>query len=211
MRTATISISFFAAGIQRRWRDDLKLTPTGSQTVGPYFHIGLGGMLIPVVAGPAVEGSRITIRGQVLDADQRPISDALLETWQANAAGKYPHPEDVQDKPARAGFFGFGRVATDDDGAFSLTTIKPGRVPGPGGALQAPHIAVCVFMRGLLRHLVTRIYFPDEPSNEDDPVLRLIDPERRATLIARNASGNADALEWNVRCAGAQETVFFDF
>jgi protocatechuate 3,4-dioxygenase alpha subunit len=189
----------------------LKLTPTGSQTVGPYFHIGFSGMLIPVVAGPGVEGSRITIRGRILDADRMPIPDALLETWQANSAGMYAHPEDKQGPPLRTGFLGFGRVATDDDGAFSLTTIKPGRVPGPGGVLQAPHIAVSIFMRGILRRLVTRIYFPDEPSNEGDPVLRSVQPERRATLIAKTISGNADALEWNVYCAGEQETVFFDF
>ena len=189
----------------------MKLTPTGSQTVGPYFQIGLGGMLIPAVAAPGMEGSRITIRGRVTDADQEPIPDALLETWQSNAAGKYTHPEDAQDKPLQAGFLGFGRVATDDDGAFSLTTIRAGRVLGLGGALQAPHIEVSLFMRGLLRQLVTRIYFPDEPSNEDDPVLGLVHPERRATLIAKKISGNAGTLEWNVYCAGEQETVFFDF
>lgn len=179
--------------------------------MGPYFHIGLSGMLIPVVAGPAIEGSRITIRGRILDADQTPIPDALLETWQANAAGRYAHPEDSQGKPLQTGFLGFGRMATDDDGAFSLTTIKPGRVPGPGGLLQAPHIAVSIFIRGILRQLVTRIYFPDEPSNEDDPVLRLVPPERRATLVANKISGSPGTLEWNVCCRGEQETVFFDF
>lgn len=189
----------------------MKLTPTGSQTVGPYFHIGLSGMLIPAVDSPSIECSRITIRGRIMDADRMPIPDALLETWQANAAGKYVNPEDARDKPLQAGFLGFGRVATDDHGAFSLTTIKPGRVPGPEGVLQAPHIAVSVFMRGILRQLVTRIYFPDEPSNADDPVLRLVHPERRMTLIAKKIFGNADALEWNVCCAGDHETVFFDF
>jgi protocatechuate 3,4-dioxygenase alpha subunit len=188
----------------------MKLTPTGSQTVGPYFHIGLTRMLVPVVAGPDVEGSRITIKGRIFDADQKIVPDALLETWQANAAGKYAHPEDTQDKPLQEGFLGFGRVATDDAGAFSLTTIKPGCVPGPGGVLQAPHIEVAVSMRGLLRHLVTRIYFPDEPFNEEDPVLQLVEPDRRATLIAKSVSDQVDALEWNVHCAGENETVFFD-
>ena len=188
----------------------MKLTPTGSQTVGPYFHIGLSGMLIPAIAGPGVEGSRITIRGRIVDADQKPIPDALLETWQADAAGMYAHPKHKEGQPLRTGFLGFGRVATDDDGAFSLTTIKPGRVPGPGGVLQGPHIAVSIFMRGILRHLVTRIYFPDEPTNEEDPILRLVHPERRATLIAKKISGDSESLEWNVYCAGEQETVFFD-
>lgn len=189
----------------------MKLTQTGSQTVGPYFHIGLSRMLIPVIAGPEVEGAKITIKGRVVDADQKPIFDALLETWQANASGKYAHPEDTQDKPLQKGFLGFGRMATDDDGAFSLTTIKPGRVPGPGGTLQAPHIEVAISMRGLLRHLVTRIYFPDEPANEEDFVLQSVDPDRRSTLIATPMPESASTLEWNVHCAGENETVFFDF
>jgi protocatechuate 3,4-dioxygenase alpha subunit len=189
----------------------MKLTATGNQTIGPYFHMALSRMLIPVVAGPDMEGQRITIQGRVLDADRKPVTDALIETWQANAFGKYTHPEDIQDKPLQRGFLGFGRVATDDSGAFSLTTIKPGRVPGPGGILQAPHVEVSVFMRGLLRHLVTRIYFPDEPGNAEDPVLRLVEPDRRATMIAKNVPGREGVLEWNVIAAGEDETVFFDY
>jgi protocatechuate 3,4-dioxygenase alpha subunit len=188
----------------------MKLTTTGSQTVGPYFHIGLSRMLIPIVAGPEVKGTRVTIKGRVLDADQKPIPDALLETWQANANGKYAHPDDTQDKPLQKGFLGFGRVATDDEGSFSLTTIKPGRVPGSGGRLQAPHIEVAVSMRGLLKHLVTRIYFPEEPSNGGDAVLQSVDEDRRATLIANSVSGHADILEWDVHCAGENETAFFE-
>ncbi len=188
----------------------MKLTATGSQTVGPYFHIGLNRMLIPNAAGDA-EGQRITIRGRVLDADQKPIADALIETWQANAFGRYAHPEDTQQKPLQKGFVGFGRVATDDDGAFSLTTIKPGRVPGPSGVLQAPHLEVSVFMRGLLRQLVTRIYFPDEAANAEDPVLRLVETNRRGTLVARHVPDSEGVLEWNVHMGGEDETVFFDF
>ena len=94
---------------------------------------------------------------------------------------------------------------------FRLTTIKPGRVPGPGGVMQAPHLAVVVFMRGLLKHLVTRIYFPDEPGNADDPVLKLVAPERRATLIARKAATERGTLDWNVILQGKDETVFFDY
>ena len=189
----------------------MKLTATGNQTVGPFFHIGLTQMLIPSVAGPSVEGARVTIHGRVLDADQQPIPDALVETWQANVHGKYAHPEDTQEKPLQKGFVGLGRVPTDDEGAFSLTTIKPGRVPGPGGVLQAPHLNVAILMRGLLRHLVTRLYFPDEPSNEEDPILRLVEPGRRATLMAKSTPGRPGNLEWTVVTAGENETVFFDY
>jgi protocatechuate 3,4-dioxygenase alpha subunit len=189
----------------------MKLTATGSQTVGPFFHIGLTRMLIPVVAGPEVEGQHVTIQGRVLDADRKPIPDALIETWQANSHGKYAHPEDVQDKPLQKGFLGFGRVATNDQGFYSLTTIKPGRVPGPGGVLQASHLEVSVFMRGLLRNIVTRMYFPDEPGNAEDAVLGLVEPARRATLIAGKVAGREGVLEWDVICAGENETVFFDF
>ncbi len=188
----------------------MTLRATPSQTVGPFFHIGLTKLTVPNLAAPDVEGKRITIQGRVLDGDGKPVSDAVIEIWQANAHGKYDHPEDTQDKPLQRGFKGFGRVATDDEGRFSLTTIMPGRVPGPSGTLQAPHIVVLVFMRGLLKHLVTRIYFPDEPSNAEDPILRLVDPERRSTLIASNVPGREGALQWNVVCAGENETVFFD-
>ena len=92
-----------------------------------------------------------------------------------------------------------------------MTTIKPGRVPGPGGVLQAPHLNVAILMRGLLRHLVTRLYFPDEPSNEEDPILRLVEPGRRATLIAKSTPARPGTLEWTVVTAGENETVFFDY
>jgi protocatechuate 3,4-dioxygenase alpha subunit len=189
----------------------MKLTPTGNQTVGPYFHIGLGRMLIPIVAGDKLEGTHVTIEGRVLDADKKPIPDALIETWQANAFGKYAHPVDTQTKPLQGDFIGFGRVPTDDAGFFRLATIKPGRVPGPEGVLQAPHLAVSIFMRGLLRHLVTRMYFPDEASNAEDRVLNSVDPAHRATLIAKPDSRGEGLLEWNVVCAGENETVFFDY
>src|SRR6266853_1946880 len=108
----------------------MKLIATGNQPVGPFFHIILDRMLIPDVAGPGAGPEGIKIRGRVLDADHKPIPDAMIETWQANAHGKYAHPADTQDKPLRKGFLGFGRVVTDASGAFSLTTIEPGRVPG---------------------------------------------------------------------------------
>ena len=121
------------------------------------------------------------------DGDGAPVADACLELWQANAAGRYAHPDDTRaDKPLDPNFRGFGRVSTDADGGFRFTTIRPGPVPGRGNALQAPHIAVAIFARGLLKQLYTRIYFAGEPANDSDPVLSSIDdPAVRQTLIAR--------------------------
>lgn len=183
---------------------------TASQTAGPFFHVGLAWLTGEALAGPGVSGERVTIEGRILDGDGKPVPDAMVEVWQADAQGKYAHPEDQQDKPGERGFRGFGRVATDDNGAFRFTTIKPGRVPGPGGPLQAPHLVVAVFMRGLLKHLVTRIYFPEEAGNADDPILNLVEPARRATLIAKKMVGGDGVLEWNVILQGEGETVFFD-
>jgi protocatechuate 3,4-dioxygenase alpha subunit len=189
----------------------MSLQQTTSQTVGPYFHIGLTPRFVDNLAPEGVKGERVTIAGRVLDGEGKPINDALIELWQANAAGKYDHPEDTQDKPLDPLFRGFGRVATDDDGRFRFTTIKPGRVPGPGGKLQAPHILVSVFMRGALLRSVSRIYFPNEPSNQEDFILNLVEPARRGTLIARPINGRKDMLEWNIVMQGEDETVFFDF
>ncbi len=186
------------------------MTSTPSQTVGPYFAIGLAKMVLTDLAAPGVEGERITIQGRVIDGDSIPIPDAVLEIWQANSHGRYNHPEDVQQNPIEAAFLGWGRIPTDSNGAFRLTTIKPGCVPGPGGTTQAPHLVVAIGMRGLLKHLVTRIYFPNEPANEADPVLNLVDATRRSTLIARELPGQRGVLEWNVICQGETETVFFD-
>lgn len=187
----------------------MSLFTTPSQTVGPFVAIGF--RKLENIAASGASGERVTIRGRVLDGDGQPVTDAVVETWQANAHGRYAHPEDQQDKPLEKGFRGLGRALTDDNGGFRLTTIKPGRVPGPGGVMQAPHLAAVVFMRGLLKHLVTRIYFPDEPGNADDPVLKLVAPERRATLIARKVAAERGVLEWNVILQGKDETVFFDY
>jgi protocatechuate 3,4-dioxygenase, alpha subunit len=187
----------------------MSLRATTSQTVGPFFSIGLKPVNQEDVAGAGVAGERITIAGRVLDGDGKGVPDALIEVWQANSHGKYAHPEDTQEKPLEPNFKGFGRVPTDDTGAYHFRTIKPGSVPGPDGKPQAPHIAVHVFMRGLLIHLVTRIYFPDEPDNAADFVLNRVDPARRGTLIAMKTS-DAGRFEWNVIMQGADETVFFD-
>ena len=187
----------------------MALIPTPSQTVGPFFSIGLDPLCVENLANTGVSGERLSIAGRVLDGDGNPVPDAVLEIWQANGHGKYAHPEDTQSKPQEPGFTGFGRIPTNDAGEFRFTTIKPGAVPGPDGNLQAPHLLVSVFMRGLLNRLVTRIYFPDEPANEDDFVLRLIHPQRRATLIAEKTE-TANELLWNVILQGSGETVFLD-
>jgi protocatechuate 3,4-dioxygenase, alpha subunit len=186
----------------------MSLHATSSQTVGPYFSIGLSPLYIPDLAGAEVEGERITLQGRVIDGDGNAVPDAMIEIWQANASGKYASDEDTQDKPLSPGFRGFGRVPTNNEGGFRLTTIKPGRVPGLDGTLQAPHLVALVYMRGLLRHLVTRVYFSDEPSNADDSILLLVPSDRRGTLIARTIG--TGVFEWNVILQGQDETVFFD-
>ena len=187
----------------------MSLFASGQQTVGPYLHIGLDWLTTRDIAGRGVKGERVKIAGRLIDGDGAGVGDGLVEIWQANAAGKYAHPEDKQNKPLERGWRGFGRIPTDVKGGFEFNTIKPGRVPGPDGKLQAPHLVVAVFMRGLLKHLATRIYFPDEPANTEDPILKLVPAARRATLMARRAGKNA--LEWNVILQGKNETVFFDF
>jgi protocatechuate 3,4-dioxygenase alpha subunit len=178
---------------------------TPSQTVGPYFRIGLAWLDHADLAGPSAGDRRLTVSGRVLDGDGKPVDDALLEIWQADERGQYPEATD------RPGLHGFGRIPSGDGGAFSFTTLKPGRVPGPEGTMQAPHLAVNVFMRGLLRHLVTRIYFPDEESaNGADPVLALVEPARRSTLVARADPADPHGLAWDVVLQGPGETVFFD-
>jgi protocatechuate 3,4-dioxygenase alpha subunit len=181
---------------------------TPSQTVGPFFHIGLTPLDTTELANSGVPGERVIVRGRVLDGDSVPVSDALIEVWQASADGKHARADRVGGQLARASFRGFGRTPTDEAGSFRFATIKPGRVVGPDGALQAPHLVIAVFMRGLLKHLVTRVYFPDEPANADDPVLKLVPAERRATLIAKKIGA---ALEWNIVLQGKDETVFFDY
>ena len=187
----------------------MSLRASTSQTIGPFLRIGLEWMQIEELAPRGVAGERVTIRGRVIDADGRPVNDAAVEIWQANSHGRYASPEDRQDKPLEPAFRGYGRSLTDEHGGFRFRTIKPGRVPGPDEKVQAPHLNVVIFMRGLLKQLMTRMYFPDDAANAADPVLTLVPAERRSTLIARKAGDGT--LEWNVILQGADETVFFDF
>ena len=189
----------------------MSLYATGHQTVGPFWHIGLAWLNTDRIAPAAVQGERVTIRGRLFDGDGAGVNDGLIEIWQANAQGRYAHPEDKQKKPLEPGFRGFGRIPTNSSGGFRFSTIKPGRVPGPGGTFQAPHLVVAVFMRGSLKHLATRIYFPDEAANAADPILKLVPAARRGTLVANRVAGRKSALQWNVVLQGKDETVFFDF
>jgi protocatechuate 3,4-dioxygenase alpha subunit len=187
---------------------------TVSQTAGPYFHIGLRRLFSDQVADADAVGRHIVIEGGVLDGDGLPVTDALIELWQADPNGTYAHPNDLDDMKGKSrtpGFRGFARVPSNDDGVFRFTTVKPGRVPAPDGAEQAPHILVSVFMRGLLRQVVTRIYFSDEPSNEEDLVLGCVPAPRRNTLIAKRRTGQPDVYDWNIVLQGPHETAFFDY
>jgi protocatechuate 3,4-dioxygenase, alpha subunit len=180
---------------------------TPSQTVGPFFSIGLIDRRWAAGIDEVVPGPRIRIAGRVLDQDGAPVVDALLEAWQADAAGVYRHPS---SRPPRRNdrFTGFARVGTDAEGRYAFATIRPGAVRQPEGGLHAPHINLGVFARGLLRRLHTRIYFPDEPLNDGDPVLVLVPAARRATLIA--APTDAGSYAFDLRLSGDGETVFFE-
>ena len=159
----------------------LGLTP--SQTVGPFFSFGLCERPCNVLVADGIR-----IDGRVFDGAGEPVPDAMVETWQADESGEY-RPD-----------FGWARCGTDADGRFSFTTAKPGRVDG-----QAPHLEVLVFARGLLKPVLTRLYFPDE-DNDSDPVLASVGPDRRATLVA---VPEADGLQFDIHLQGERETVFF--
>jgi protocatechuate 3,4-dioxygenase alpha subunit len=184
------------------------LLPTPSQTVGPFFAIGLGDAIKAELVEPS-DPDAVRLHGVVLDGQGDPVVDAMLEIWQANRAGRYAHPEDTREHiPLEEGFDGFGRCATDSEGRYEFVTVKPGAVPAPGGVPQAPHIELSVFARGLLKRLATRVYFPDEAeANEQDPILGLIaDPAERSTLVAKPDDGG---LRLDLRLQGDGQTVFF--
>ncbi|HWD59738.1 MAG TPA: protocatechuate 3,4-dioxygenase subunit alpha [Stellaceae bacterium] len=187
-----------------------KLVVTPGQTVGPFFALGLDRPEWADMTRGSPAGERIVIQGEVRDGDGAPVPDAVIEFWQANAAGRYNSPEDTQtEKKLDADFIGFGRAATDAQGRFKVTTVKPGPVPGRGNALQAPHINVAFFARGLLKQLFTRIYFPDSPENASDPLLSSIEDDSvRRTLIARRGEGGAYRFDFILQ--GKDETAFLD-
>jgi len=189
---------------------ELGLTP--SQTVGPYFAIGLPWSGGETLVTAETLGEQIEIRGRVIDGAGLPVIDALVEIWQANAAGRYDHPEDRRtDALVDPAFFGFGRCPTDPFGQYLFRTVRPGRVPAADGTLQAPHLAVGVFARGLLKRLATRLYFDDAPENGNDPILRLVSEARRGTLLARREAAHAPVYRFDIVLQGDGETVFFRY
>jgi protocatechuate 3,4-dioxygenase alpha subunit len=199
------------------------LRETASQTAGPYVHIGLiphqagfdifQNNLGAEVAGPGAKGERIVIEGRVIDGAGAPLRDALIETWQANASGRYNHPADRQDKPLDPEFRGWGRVGAHfETGLYQLKTIKPGIVSDRGRPM-APHINFWIVSRGINIGLNTRMYFGDEAeANADDPVLNLVEPQtRRKTLIGERAMRDGQVLyAFDIVLQGENETVFFD-
>jgi len=183
---------------------------TPSQTVGPFFsfcltrhpaHLSLLGG--PRLATREVPGTRITIGGAIHDGNGDAVPDAMIEVWQADSAGRY-----AGAGTAAGGFRGFGRVECDAAGRFAIETIKPGPVSAPGGGVQAPHVALGIFAKGLNRRLYTRLYFDDEPANDTDPVLVSVPAARRGTLIARAVA--KARYEFVIRLQGGEETVFFE-
>jgi protocatechuate 3,4-dioxygenase alpha subunit len=197
---------------------------TPSQTVGPFFAYGLtpkgraqwdpnGSYAWKETVGdnlvtPDATGEKIRIEGRIVDGDGAPINDAMLEIWQADAQGRYASPADGRARP-NTQFKGFGRSATNKDGEFGFATVKPGAVPGPKGATQAPHIVLAIFSRGMLRQVYTRIYFADEgAANAGDPILALVPADRRGTLIAKKQANGA--YRFDIRMQGENETVFFE-
>ena len=195
------------------------LTPMS--TVGPFFKL-----LVPGPEGSdtlvtgQTRGRRITVEGALFDGAGEPILDGLVEIWQADAAGRYRHPEDPRAADADPAFAGYGRVSTGDGGRFAFHTILPGRVPAPAGdshdsaatagtaPLQAPHILFSVMARGIMTRCWTRIYFEDQPeANAADPLLRLVPPARRPTIVARRAADGIYHVD--IRVQGERETVFF--
>lgn len=202
------------------------LQETPSQTAGPYLHIGLapfaagtdvyGDERWHVLAAPEAKGERIRLEGTIFDGTGAPLRDAMVEIWQADANGRYDHPDDTRSgTPPDPAFRGFGRAVSDfETGLWWFETVKPGPVPGRHGGDMAPHVSVAVFARGINIHLNTRIYFDDEAdANAADPVLRLIEQEqRRGTLVARRDGerGGTHVYRFDIRLQGDNETVFFD-
>jgi protocatechuate 3,4-dioxygenase, alpha subunit len=185
---------------------EVLLTP--SQTTGPYLEIGLIDGPISSRLVDESDPRAIRLSGVLRDGAGDPVPDGMIEIWQANAAGRYAHPSDDRAEiPVEEGFTGFGRSATDAAGRFEFVTVKPGRVPWVDGRLQAPHLLVGIFARGLLRRVTTRMYFSDEgAANAEDPVLLGLEPEEQSTLLAGEHDG---ALRFDIVLQGPSQTTFF--
>ncbi|HLJ89812.1 MAG TPA: protocatechuate 3,4-dioxygenase subunit alpha [Candidatus Angelobacter sp.] len=186
------------------------LVPSASQTVGPFFRLGLRESKI--IASSTARGHHLRLICRVFDGAGDPVSDAAIEIWQADADGRYRHPDDLQENTIAVdpSFRGFGRAFTQDDGSCEFETIKPGRVPAPSGSLQAPHFNVSVFARGVLKRLPTRIYFAGESTNAEDTILAMVPEDRRDTLMAKPSPHDPTIWYFEVHLCGERETVFFD-
>jgi protocatechuate 3,4-dioxygenase alpha subunit len=190
-----------------------RIARTSSQTVGPFFHDCLlrADAQRTLLASESRLGQPIVVAGRVLDGEGQPVPDAMLEIWQADAYGRYQHPADTRDLPLDPQFLGFGRGGTDAEGRYCFLTVKPGAVPFDATRLQAPHLCLAVFGRGLLNHLYTRLYFADEPATDTDPVLAYVPAERRVTLIALpEPEGERTLYRFDIVLQGPGETVFFN-
>lgn len=187
---------------------------TPSQTLGPFFGMLLGRAADRVLVDDATPGERLVLSGRLLDGAGEPVTDGLVELWQANAAGRYRHPVDDRDELALDdGFLGFGRSATGShDGTWSFTTVRPGRVPDGRGGMQAPHVSLVVQARGMLAPLFTRAWFGDDDANDDDVVLASVPADRRHTVVATRGEDRDGAATFHLdlHLQGEHETVFFD-
>jgi protocatechuate 3,4-dioxygenase alpha subunit len=191
--------------------------PSASQTAGPFFNFGLTtNPALGVLTREGAQGARIRLSFRVLDGDGLPTpGDSMIELWQADAQGRYAHPEDPRNASADPAFRGFGRLETNQAGECVFESIKPGGVPGPDGTMQAPHINITIFARGLQKQLVTRLYFAGDAGNASDPALSMVPAERRQTLLAHPVplepgTGHMDTWHMDIRLQGEAETVFFD-
>ena len=182
------------------------LPQTASQTVGPFLAIGLAWSNGEDAVDPS-HPDAITISGRLLDGAGAPVIDGVVETWQADPAGRFDHPDDPRGAVSRpAGFRAFGRSLTGPDGDWRITTLRPGALPSPDDRLQAPHVNVSVLARGMLDRVVTRMYFPED-SHSADPVIEGLPEARRRTLIA---TGDGSGYRFDIVLQGVDETVFFD-
>jgi protocatechuate 3,4-dioxygenase alpha subunit len=186
----------------------MDLTPTPSQTAGPFLHLGLTDtQSVSCLVGQSAKGERVWLTLRVLDGEGRAVPDAMIELWQADSEGDYPHRGDAHIGKT---FCGFGRLPTAEEGSCTFETIRPGRVPGPGDTRQAPHINVSIFARGLLKRLSTRVYFAGDLANAQDPILALVPEIRRATLLAQPDPSRSGGWTLDICLRGDRETVFFD-
>jgi protocatechuate 3,4-dioxygenase alpha subunit len=187
---------------------DAPLVAIPSQTIGPFFHFGMTAAgSLGVLAGPGAKGTPMRIELRVLDGHGEPVPDAMVEIWQADADGVYVDRPQGQERPS---FVSSGRLPSDETGVCTFETIRPGRVPDGEGGWQAAHINVCLFARGLLRQLHTRVYFTGDAALGEDAALALVPAERRHTLLAHPSEADRDVWRFTLRLQGDEETVFFD-